>query len=136
MSTVQYETLRDARAHMTDITNRAASGRPVAYARDHHVIAAVDADRLRDALAALHPARAEVFTEGRAVGIAISELGLAVEGDTFEDAVAEMTIALRDYADDWADHLRLAGNHAKHWGVVQIIAYSSDEQLAEWVKGA
>ena len=70
------------------------------------------------------------------MGIAIAELGLAVEGGTFADAVTEMVIALREYAADWDDHLLSATNHANNWGLVQIIALSTDEQLTAWVRGA
>ena len=108
----------------------------MSYARDGRQVAAVDAARLRDALSKLHPARTEVFEEDGGVGIAISELGLAVEGDTFNDAVTEMVIALREYAVDWDDHLLTAPNHVNNWGLVQIIALSTDEQLAAWVRGA
>lgn len=131
-----FATLSEARSHMTDLTDAATSGRPVSYARDGRQVAAVDAERLREALSTLHPARAEVFQEDGGVGIAISELGLAVEGGAFSDAVAEMVIALREYAADWDDHLLNSPNHANNWGLVQIIALSTDEQLATWVRGA
>ena len=131
-----FATLSEARSHMTDLTDAAMSGRPVSYARGGRQVAAVDADRLRDALTKLHPARAEVFQEDGAVGIAISELGLAVEGATYADALAEMVIALREYAADWSDHLLNAPNHANNWGVVQIIAVSTEEHLTDWVRAA
>ena len=131
-----FATLSDARSHMTDLTDAAMSGRPVSYARDGRQVAAVDADRLRDALTTLHPARAEVFQEDGAVGIAISELGLAVEGATYADALAEMVIALREYAADWSDHLLNVPNHANNWGIVQIIALSTEEHLTDWVRAA
>lgn len=136
MPTSHFPTLTHARSHMSDLTDAAMSGRPAGYTRDGHAIAAVDAERLRDALAGLHPADAEVFQEDGAVGIAISELGLAVEGVNFAAAVAEMVIALREYEADWTDHLLNAPNHVNNWGVVQIIALSTDEQLAAWVQGA
>lgn len=44
-----------------------------------------------------------------------------------------MVDALRDYAEEWADRLRLAPNHADNWGLVQIVALSSDEQLRDWL---
>jgi antitoxin (DNA-binding transcriptional repressor) of toxin-antitoxin stability system len=131
-----YATLSDARSHLPQLTDAAISGRPVSFARDGRQVAAVDADRLHDALAKLHPARTEVFQEDGAVGIAISDLGLAVEGTTFAAAVNEMVVALREYAADWTDHLLNAPNHANNWGVVQIIALSTDEELASWVRGA
>jgi len=132
----QFATLSEARAHLTDLTDAAISGRPAGYARDGLRVAAVDAERLRDALSRLHPARAEMFREDGGVGVAIAELGLAVEGGTLTDAVTEMVNALRDYAADWDDHLLNAPNHAGNWGLVQLIALSTDEQLAAWIRGA
>ena len=131
-----FATLSEARAHMPQLTDDAISGRPVSYFRDGRQVAAVDADRLRDALSQLHPARAEVFREGGLVGMVISDLGLAVEGVTFDDAISELVIALREYAADWNDHLLNAVNHANNWGIVQVIALSTDEELAGWVRGA
>jgi hypothetical protein len=45
-----------------------------------------------------------------------------------------MVAALREYAEDWADHLRHASNHEKNWGLVQIIDLSSDEELRDWLQ--
>lgn len=131
-----FATLSDARSHLPQLTDAAVAGRPVSYSRDGRQIAAVDAARLRDALSQLHPARAEVFREDGQVGMVISELGLAVEGGTFDDAVSELVIALKEYAADWDDHLLNAPNHANNWGIVQLIALSTDAQLAGWVRGA
>ncbi|MEZ5129842.1 MAG: hypothetical protein R2703_15415 [Micropruina glycogenica] len=131
-----FATLSDARSHLPQLTDAAVAGRPVSYSRDGRQIAAVDATRLRDALSQLHPARAEVFREDGQVGMVISELGLAVEGGTFDDAVSELVIALKEYAADWDDHLLNAPNHANNWGIVQLIALSTDAQLAGWVRGA
>ncbi|MBK8445361.1 MAG: prevent-host-death protein [Micropruina sp.] len=131
-----FATLSEARAHMADLTDAAMAGQPASYARDGRNVAAVDADRLRNALSKLRPAQAQVFHENEAVGIALPEPALAVEGPDFNAAVAEMVIALREYAADWADHLRLAPNHDNAWGVVQLVALSSDAELADWVRGA
>ena len=131
-----FATLSDARSHLPQLTDAAVAGRPVSYSRDGRQIAAVDATRLRDALSQLHPARAVVFREDGQVGMVISELGLAVEGGTFDDAVSELVIALKEYAADWDDHLLNAPNHANNWGIVQLIALSTDAQLAGWVRGA
>ena len=131
-----FATLSDARSHLPQLTDAAVAGRPVSYSRDGRQIAAVDATRLRDALSQLHPARAEVFREDGQVGMVISELGLAVEGGTFDDAVSELVIALKEYAVDWGDHLVNAPNHANNWGIVQLIAISTDAELTGWVRGA
>jgi hypothetical protein len=61
---------------------------------------------------------------------------IAADGSTVDDAVEEFIDALRDYADDWADHLRTAPNHEANWGLVQLVELSDDDQLRAWVTGA
>ncbi|MEA9983999.1 MULTISPECIES: hypothetical protein [Subtercola] len=44
-----------------------------------------------------------------------------------------MVELLREYVEDWQDHLVAAPNHAGNWGLVQLIVLSTDDQalLAE-----
>ena len=56
-------------------------------------------------------------------------LPIAADGETFDEALDEMVAALREYSQDWTDHLRHASNHQQNWGLVQIIDLSSDEEL-------
>ena len=65
----------------------------------------------------------------------IPGLPVAADGSTFEEAIADMVDALREYAEDWQDHLMHAPNHRDNWGLVQLISLSSDEQLSEWLAG-
>lgn len=58
---------------------------------------------------------------------------LAGEGETFDEAVGDQVLAMRDYAEDWADRLHRATNHADHWPLVQLIGLSDDEQLWDWL---
>lgn len=44
-------------------------------------------------------------------------------------------IALREYAEDWIDHLKNAPNHAGHWPLVQLVRLSTDEKLRDWIRG-
>jgi hypothetical protein len=37
-------------------------------------------------------------------------------GGTLEEALDEMVLALREYADAWSERLRLAPNHEQNWG--------------------
>jgi hypothetical protein len=46
-----------------------------------------------------------------------------------------MVDALREYAEDWQDHLLDAPNHRENWGLVQLISLSDDDQLREWLVG-
>jgi hypothetical protein len=93
----------------------------------------VDADRLVHFLTSVRPSGAEVVAENDGWSIFIPGLPVAADGATLEEAAVEMVDALRDYADEWSDHLRLAPNHAENWGLVQIVALASDEQLRDWL---
>ena len=43
-------------------------------------------------------------------------LPIAADGETFDEALDEMVSALREYAEEWADHLRHAPNHEQELG--------------------
>ncbi|MEV8611840.1 hypothetical protein AB0383_28575 [Amycolatopsis sp. NPDC051373] len=58
---------------------------------------------------------------------------VAADAETFDDAVADMVGALREYADDWQDHLRDAPTHRDNWSLVQLIELSSDADLQAWL---
>jgi len=60
---------------------------------------------------------------------------VAADGASFDDAIDEMIDALREYAEDWQDHLLDAPNHRDNWGLVQLISLSDDEQLHDWLVG-
>ena len=130
---VEYRSAREAREHFKDILDAADDGRPATVTRDERRVAAVDADRLVHFLTRIRPSGAEVVAENGGWSLFIPGLPVAAVGATLDEAAEEMIEALRDYAEEWADHLRLAPNHAENWGLVQIIALSSDEQLRSWL---
>jgi predicted RNase H-like HicB family nuclease len=132
-SQVEYRSVRDAREHFKDILDAADDGRPATVTRDARRVAAVDADRLVHFLTSVHPSGALVVAENDGWSIMIPGLPVAADGGTLDEAAEEMVDALRAYADEWIDHLRLAPNHAENWGLVQIVALSSDEQLHAWL---
>jgi predicted RNase H-like HicB family nuclease len=131
---VHYDTVTEARAHFSTLLDAAEAGVPATVRRDRRRAAVVDADRLRYYLATVRPARAEVVAEGGGWSVLLPGLPIAADGETFEEALDEMVAALREYADDWADHLRHAPNHEKNWVLVQIIDLSSDEELRDWLQ--
>jgi antitoxin (DNA-binding transcriptional repressor) of toxin-antitoxin stability system len=132
---LHYNTVSEARAHFSALIDAAEAGVPATVRRDRRRAAVVDADRLRHFLVGVRPARAEAVAEGGGWSILLPGLPIAADGETFEDALAEMVAALREYAKDWADHLRYASNHEQNWGLVQIIDLSSDEELRDWLQG-
>ena len=132
-SPVDYRNAREAREHFEEILDAADDGRPATVTRDARRVAAVDADRLVHLLTRVRPSGAQVVAENGGWSLFIPGLPVAADGATLDGAAGEMIDALRDYADEWADHLRQAPNHAENWGLVQIVALASDEQLRDWV---
>lgn len=135
MSAAHYKTLTQGRAHFKDLLDAAEAGRPASVRRDRFRGAVVDSERLRHALTLLLPASAEMVHEAGGWSIFIPGLPIAADGATVDEAVGEMVSALREYAEDWADHLLHAPNHEDNWSLVQLIALSSDEQLKAWLTG-
>jgi predicted RNase H-like HicB family nuclease len=131
---LHYDTVSEARAHFSALIDAAEAGVPATVRRDRRRAAVVDAERLRHFLVTVRPARAEVVAEGDGWSVLLPGLPIAADGETFEEALDEMVVALREYAEDWADHLRHAPNHEQNWSLVQIIDLSSDEQLRDWLQ--
>ncbi|MEQ1735390.1 MAG: GNAT family N-acetyltransferase [Rhodoglobus sp.] len=103
--------------------------------RDSRTSAVVDGERLRNHFAATVAATPEgVLREGVWV-VTIPGLPIAVEASQYEDAISELVLALREYAEDWHGLLDQAPNHADNWGLVQLVERSTEEQLKRWVTG-
>ncbi|OMH25197.1 prevent-host-death protein [Tersicoccus phoenicis] len=128
-----YPNAREGRQHFRDLLDAAEMGVPATVTRDRHTSAVLDAARLRDHLALVCPSRAQVVAENAGWSVLIPGQPLAADGGTFEEAIDEMVLALRDYAEAWIDRLRTAPNHEQNWGLVQLITLSSDDQLASWL---
>lgn len=134
VSEVHFDTVTAARAHFSALIDAAEAGVPATVRRDRRRAAVVDADRLRHFLMSVRPARAELVAEAGGWSVLLPGLPIAADGETFDEALNEMVLALRAYAEDWADHLRHAPNHEQNWGLVQIIDLASDEQLKAWLQ--
>lgn len=136
MSAVHYDSYTDARAHLKDLLDAAEKGRVATVRRESARTAVVDLERLRQFLVALVPSRAQVVPEADGWSVFIPGLPVAADGATFDEAIAEMIEALREYADDWQERLLDAPNHREHWGLVQLISLSDDDQLSDWLVGS
>ncbi|MBB5153558.1 prevent-host-death protein [Saccharopolyspora phatthalungensis] len=136
MSALHYGSYTEARAHLKDLLDAAERGRVATVRRDSALTAVVDVERLRHFLASLVISRAQVVPEAGGWSVFIPGLPVAADGATFDEAIAEMIDALREYADDWQDRLLDAPNHREHWGLVQLVSLSNDEQLRDWLIGA
>ncbi len=80
-------------------------------------VVVIDRDDLAQALDH-HRFETETFIEGGRYSIALEDFGLHGAGSTFDEALADLLDALRDYADDYFAQLefyRRTPNRAKHY---------------------
>jgi predicted RNase H-like HicB family nuclease len=136
MSAVHYDSYTDARTHLKDLLDAADRGRVATVRRDARTTAFVDRERLRYFLAVVSPSRAQVVAEDGGWSVFIPGLPLAADGATLDEALDEMILALREYAEDWQDRLLDAPNHVGNWGLVQLVSLSDDDQLHDWLVGS
>ncbi|HET9519323.1 MAG TPA: hypothetical protein VFO77_16490 [Actinoplanes sp.] len=136
MTAVHYDNYTQGRAHFRNLLDAASRGHAASVRRELDQVAIVDAQRLRAFIAATLPLRAQVVAEAGGWSIFLPGVPLAADGATLDDAVEEMIDVLREYAEDWHDHLSDAPNHAPSWGLVQLIIFSDDDQLRDWLVGA
>jgi predicted RNase H-like HicB family nuclease len=132
---VHFDSYTEARARLKDLLDAADRGRVATVRRDASTSAVVDGERLRYFLARMSPSNAQVVPEDGGWSVVIPGLPLAADGDTFDNALIEMVDTLREYAEDWQERLLDAPNHRENWGLVQMIALSTDDQLKDWLVG-
>ncbi len=133
-SIIEYDRVTDARSGFKDLLNGAADGTPVTVRRDGERFAVVDAARLRYFLASIS-AKAQIVPEDGGWSLYFPGLPIAAEGDSLDEVFEDAIIVLREYAEDWVERLHAAPNHSSNWGLVQLVALSSDSELLDWLKG-
>ncbi len=136
MSAVHYDSYTEARTHLKDLLDAAERGRTATVRRDSATTAVVDVERLRHFLASIIPSRSQVVPEAGGWSVFIPGLPVFADGSSFDEAITEMVDALREYAEDWQQRLLDAPNHRDNWGLVQLISFSDDEQLRDWLVDA
>lgn len=131
---VDYESVSAARENFAAIFDAAIRGRAVTIRRGEQTVAITSADRLRAHLFQALAARAEVdFEDGRWI-VVLADWPFVSEGNTVDEAIADLIVSLREYAQDWDERLRIAPNHEQNWALVQLVNLSTDEELLEWVE--
>ncbi len=135
MPGVHYDSYTAAREHLKDVLDHAVSGTVVTVTRESDTVAVLEAGRLRHFLASVVPPSARVVAEAEGWSAFIPGLPVAGAGATYDAAIADMTDALREYAQDWLG-LQQAPNHRKNWGLVQLVQLSDDDQLRQWITGS
>ena len=136
MPGVHYDSYSEARAHLKEVLDAAESGRLVTVRREQRQAVVLDADRLRHFLATAVPSTAQVVHEEGGWSAFIPGLPVAADGATFDEAIDELALAFREYAQDWHDRLQHAPNHSENWGIVQLVGLSDDDQLRDWLRGS
>jgi predicted RNase H-like HicB family nuclease len=136
MAGVHYDSYTDARNNLKNLLDAAESGQVATLRRDSATMVVIDATSLQQFLVSVVRSRAQVVQEAGGWSVFIPGLPVAADGATFDEAIGEMIDALREYAEDWQDHLLHAANHRGNWGLVQLISLSSDDQLREWLVGS
>ncbi|RFA06974.1 prevent-host-death protein [Subtercola boreus] len=131
----RYESASAARADFKGLLDAAESGRVVTVLRSDHQSAVVDAERLRDYFCRTVSPNAEIFAEDGGWVILMPGRPFAAEASGYDAVVSEMIAVLREYAEDWQDHLVTVPNHSQNWGLVQLIELSTDDQLKAWLLG-
>lgn len=127
-----YPTYSHAREHLKEVLDATARGRMVTLARNGELSAVVPVDRLRTYLFhTVAPGIRLLSEEGRIVAL-MEDRPFASEGADVEDALGDLLLSLREYAQDWDDHLKDAPNHGGAWALVQLVKLSSDAQLLDW----
>jgi predicted RNase H-like HicB family nuclease len=134
MPAVHYDSYTAAREHFKDVLDQAVSGMVVTVTRVSETVAVLEAGRLRHFLASVVPPSAKVVAEAEGWSAFIPGLPVAGAGATYDEAVADMTDALREYAQDWV-RLQHAPNHRENWGLVQLVRLSDDDQVRRWITG-
>jgi len=132
--TVDYPTASDARKHLKDVLDSVQRGRIVTVRRDELVSAVVPADRLRDHFFHTVSPRVSLTREDDRVIALMDDRPFVSEGADVDDALDDLALSLREYAEDWEDRLQHAPNHAGNWALVQLIKLSTEEELLAWFR--
>ncbi len=130
-----FNTYTSARQHFRAVLDAARAGLVTTVARDAERYVVVPAEQVREDLVKLRPSNAQVVEEGGGWGVVLPGLPIHGDGETFDAALDDVIVALREYAEDWNDRLRLVPNHAQNRAVAELVELSTDDQLRDWLLG-
>ncbi|GAA1856344.1 hypothetical protein GCM10009715_00140 [Paeniglutamicibacter psychrophenolicus] len=129
-----YTQARESLKAILDFSER--GGLSMISRPDRTPAAVVNGESLRRYLALTVVPNVQVVNEDGAWVVFMQGQPLATEATELEDALVDFVEALREYAEDWEDHLHVAPNHRENWALVQLVGLSSDEQLISWLTGS
>lgn len=133
---MQLLTFTDTRRRLREVLDAAEAGKPIGIERHGRRVALVERDRLQGLLAdSWQLGRPEAVAEAGGWSVFLPGTPIAADGADLEEAVEEFIDALREYAEDWEERLRLVPNHEHLWPLVLFVSMSSDAELASWAFG-
>lgn len=131
---VDFQGIGVARANLKKVFDATDEGKSVTLARGGEIVVALPAERVRKYFAETIAMNLQVELSGGSTFLYSETLPFHSEGDSIESAKKDMVDLLREYAEDWEDHLYLAPNHADFWGLVQLVKLSTDAELLDWME--
>lgn len=127
-----YPSFSSARENLKEVLDATEHGVSVSVARQGNVSVVLPLDRLRDYFFRTVSPRISIFTENTLTVALMVDSPFAAEGVDLDRALTDLALVLREYAADWDTRLKDAPNHQQYWALVQLVKYSTDEQLREW----
>ena len=131
---VDFQGVGVARSNLKKVFDATDEGKSVTLGRGQEVIVALPVEKIQKFLFETIPAKIETEITKDGTWLFSSYLPFHSEGKDVDDALEDMIAVLREYAEDWEDHLFTAPNHSDYWGLVQLIKLSTDDQLKIWLE--
>lgn len=133
---MQFLTYSETRRRLREVLDAAEAGKAAGIERRGSRVALVERDRLHCLLAdSWRLGRPEAVAEAGGWSMFLPGTPIAADGADLDEAVEEFIEALREYAQDWEERLRLTPNHEHLWPLVLFVSMSSDAEIASWVHG-
>lgn len=133
--TRHFGSYTEARTRLRDVLDAAHSGVVTTVVRDHEQFVVTSGAQRREELVALWASEAVAAPEGGGWSVVLPGVPVHGDADTFDAAVDDLVDALREYAQDWNDRLRVAPNHRHLRPVVELVELSTDFELRAWILG-
>ncbi len=115
----------EARSQLSQLYSRISGGGVEVIERNQERdVVIANASEYRQLLERQAPFRIEVRFGARSVAAWIKGLPVHAEGETVEEALDELALALVDYASTWEKHLRHAPNHEENIGYVRRVQFA------------
>lgn len=131
---IDFQGVAVARANLKKVFDATDDGKSVTLGRGDGIVVAVPLEKIQQFLFETIPAKIETEVSKDATWLYSTALPFHSEGKDVDAALEDMIAVLREYADDWEDHLLTAPNHSDYWGLVQLIKLSTDDQLKSWLE--